>query len=638
MPNYNIDYLKFDAVSIKNAINQKLSEDSNFSDHLFEGSNLTTIVDIFSHLFEVLMYYTNHGASEAMFSDAQLYENMNRLSKMLGYNPLGNLSSKTTIGFYDAASAPSSGIFDDSSSQKEIPKYSSIDTNLIDSNGNSIYYSLVERLFVSKNNPVEDDNSFTSVNGKWKLYERTFIAGGIPFEEFILNELPVLGVDTPNYISHPYVDVYVKTLDPNLGTFVYDEYDAITEGTIFGTDTNIIGPDSRSYELRINEDGYYTLKFGDDTHGKKLNEGDEVYIIYLEGNGPEGKIGVNAIDRDGGFSWGVDGLDSDTLLEMINIDSDNVSFLVSDDEMTNIHFQNSVESTEYSEYEDVEDIRTNAPQVFKSGNRLVTANDFDSFMKTYHSSDIYDVLTMNNWTYLAEFYKWLYDYNKLTIDIRKDGYEYVDACDFNNVYIWLKYRSTPLDESLIQEELQSRKCLTAEPKIQEAFDTIFVPCLNFNTNTSDLPSYDNLKYSIYDWDPNFENWLEIIKDKNTFVSAEKIRSEALTAIRDFFNPLTNELGQTINFNTLYSSLLSINGVQSVRTAYRENGAPNNSTIYFNGVSMAKWTPNVISGQDIELIKGTIELEKFQFPELLETSLNSRVKIVAESFGQGSIEY
>ncbi len=519
MPNYNIDYLKFDALSIKNAINQKLSEDSDFSDHLFEGSNLTTIIDIFSHLFEVLTYYTNHGASEAMFSDAQLYENMNRLVKILGYNPLGNLSSKTEISFYDADTAPTSGIFDDESSQKEIPKYSSIDTNLVDSNGNSIFYSMIERLYVSKLNPINEDTSFTAVNGKWKLYERTFIAGGIPFEEFILNNLTILGVDTPNYISHPYIDVYIKTLDPNLGTFIYEEYTAITEGTIFGTDTNIVGPDSYFYELRINEDGHYVLKFGDGIHGKRLNEGDEVYIIYLEGNGPEGKIGANTIDRNGGFNWGVDGLDSDTLLQMINIATSDVGFLVNDDEMSNIHFQNSIESTEYTEYEDTESIRTNAPNVFKSGNRLVTPSDFDSFMKTYHSADLYDIRSVNNWTYINTFYKWLYNYDILTIDISNNSYEYVDACDFNNVYLWCKYRNAPLDENIIQQEIQSRECLTSEPKLQTAIDVLFVPCLNFVGSSNGLQTHDNLVYDIQDWDPDFENWVEIIKDKNAFVSA-----------------------------------------------------------------------------------------------------------------------
>jgi len=625
MPDFNTEYLKFDAISIKEAIIQKLSEDTNFTDHLFEGSNLLALVDVFSHTFEVLMYYTNHGASESIFTDAQLYENINRIVKMLGYNPFGYQSCKTTVSYRDADDAPSGTIFDDSSSQKQIPKYAYIDTGLTDSNGDQIYYSMISDLYVDKTNTASNVNTFTMINGRWRLYDTTFTAGGAPFEEFQL-DLSLLDDENPQYISHPYIDVFVKTYDSTIGEFVYEQYNAITEGTIFGTDTSVLSPDSRSFELRINENGFYTIKFGDGIHGKKLQEADEIYVAYLHGNGPDGKIGANIINVDGGMTWGIAGLDTNTFLNLIGLETYDTDLLVNETEMDNIHFQNIQPSTEFGDFETVDSIRENAPVSFRTGNRLMSESDFENYMSRYHGPDIYDVNVMNNWEYMATFYRWLFNYGFLREDIRANGYEYVDSCDFNNIYIWVKSRETELDERLIQEELQPIKVLTAEPKLQEALDVLFIPC---HTNNS---------YSVDDWDPNFENWIEIIKDQNTFISVEKIRSQALNQITNFFNPLVNKLGTEINFNTLYTNLASISGVKEVRTAYRATGTPVSETQYFNGISFAKWTPIPINGADVDIIRGTIKLEDFQFPNLIETNLNDRIKILSESFGQASIEY
>ena len=45
-----------------------------------------------------------------------------------------------------------------------------------------------------------------------------------------------------------------------------------------------------AYELRLNEFKNYTLKFGDDIHGKRLEEGDLIYIIYLRSNCENGYL------------------------------------------------------------------------------------------------------------------------------------------------------------------------------------------------------------------------------------------------------------------------------------------------------------------------------------------------------------
>src|SRR5574344_367787 len=83
------DYLRFSAYSIKDLITRKLSDNSKFTDQIYEGSNLAILIDIVSYMYQCLMYNLNNAAAESMWSDTQIYENINRLCKFIGYNPKG---------------------------------------------------------------------------------------------------------------------------------------------------------------------------------------------------------------------------------------------------------------------------------------------------------------------------------------------------------------------------------------------------------------------------------------------------------------------------------------------------------------------------------------------------------------------
>ena len=91
-------YAAFDAQSMRDLIIQRLNDSpSIFTDQNFEGSNLNAIIDVIAYSFHTLLFYLNQTSSEAMFSDAQLYENMNRIVKLLDYKPLGRQSSIVPI-------------------------------------------------------------------------------------------------------------------------------------------------------------------------------------------------------------------------------------------------------------------------------------------------------------------------------------------------------------------------------------------------------------------------------------------------------------------------------------------------------------------------------------------------------------
>ena len=143
------DYLRFSANSIKTLIKQKLLDEGTFTDQAFEDSNLSVVIDIFAYTFSVMMFYLNMGASEAIFSDSQLYENINRIVKMLGYNPVGVIPSTVpaVLSIKDTKSIAPPG-------EKTIPKYSTYTTSLVDSKGLPVRYTFVEDFVVN----VTQDN------------------------------------------------------------------------------------------------------------------------------------------------------------------------------------------------------------------------------------------------------------------------------------------------------------------------------------------------------------------------------------------------------------------------------------------------------------------------------------------------
>ena len=112
-------YASFDAVSLKALIKERLNDKSFFTDQNFEGSNLSSVIDIISYSYHVLLFYLNQTASESIFTEAELYENMNRIVKLLDYKPVGAQTSILPITVTGSANL--------TTNTYTIPRYSFID-------------------------------------------------------------------------------------------------------------------------------------------------------------------------------------------------------------------------------------------------------------------------------------------------------------------------------------------------------------------------------------------------------------------------------------------------------------------------------------------------------------------------------
>ena len=90
-------YVAFDAVSLKDYIINRLNENEKFTDQNYEGSNLAAVIDIIAYSYHVLLFYLNNTAAEVNFDQATLYENMNKIVKLIGYKPTGRQTSIVPI-------------------------------------------------------------------------------------------------------------------------------------------------------------------------------------------------------------------------------------------------------------------------------------------------------------------------------------------------------------------------------------------------------------------------------------------------------------------------------------------------------------------------------------------------------------
>ena len=89
-------YAAFDAASLKELLVDRLSANPVFTDQNYEGSNLNAFVDVISYAYHVLLFYLNETSNESMFSESQIYENINRIVKTLDYKPVGSQSPDHT--------------------------------------------------------------------------------------------------------------------------------------------------------------------------------------------------------------------------------------------------------------------------------------------------------------------------------------------------------------------------------------------------------------------------------------------------------------------------------------------------------------------------------------------------------------
>ena len=99
MPLVNFANLDFDQV--KTTLKEYLQSNSNFTDYNFEGSNLSTVLDVLAYNTYITSYNANMVANEVFIDSATLRENVVSLARNIGYLPRSRTAASTVTFFVD---------------------------------------------------------------------------------------------------------------------------------------------------------------------------------------------------------------------------------------------------------------------------------------------------------------------------------------------------------------------------------------------------------------------------------------------------------------------------------------------------------------------------------------------------------
>ena len=332
-----INFTNLDFNQIKTTLRDYIQSNSDFSDYDFEGSNLSTILDVLAYNTYITSYNANMISNEVFIDSATLRENVVSLARNIGYVPRSKKSSRSSISF-----------FVDMSSVSPTPANITLKAGPVVSTGGqfnnqSFVFGVPEDITVSV---VDGIASFDRI----EVYEGSYLSQTYvystrnPFQKFIL---PNVGID---------LDSLVVSVRPSVDSSVSAKYTRQDE--LFDTVTkSTITENSNIYFIQEVEGEQYEVIFGDGVFGKALNDGNIVEMTYITTNGSNGN-GVSNFTFSGSLSY---------VRNSVEIFVTNGISLVS----------SLLPSSGGESIESVDSIRKYAPQIYTTQNRALSANDYE---------------------------------------------------------------------------------------------------------------------------------------------------------------------------------------------------------------------------------------------------------------------
>jgi len=332
MPLSNFSNLDFNQV--KTTLREYLKENSDFTDYDFEGSNLSTILDVLAYNTYITSYNANMVANEVFIDSATLRENVVSLARNIGYVPRSRKSARSTVSFSVNTSnitpAPSTLTL----------KKGIVATTQGSFGNNSFTFCILDDITVSV---VENTAFFENI----EIYEGTFLTNTftynsrVPNQKFIINNI---GIDTD------LINVTVRPNENSTRSVKYSLQDSLFD----------VKSDSKVYYLQESNDERYEIIFGDNIFGQKLENNNFITVDYITSSG-DAANGISEFTFAGRISY------------TRNAQTYNVTSGIS-------LMSTGLISSGGEEIEGVESIKKYAPRIYASQNRALTANDYETLI------------------------------------------------------------------------------------------------------------------------------------------------------------------------------------------------------------------------------------------------------------------
>ena len=327
----NLTALNFE--DIKASIKSYLRTRSEFSDYDFEGSSLSYLIDTLAYNSYYTSFNANMAINEVFLPSATVRDNVVNIAKLLNYVPRSITSSRACLKL-DVQTTQSAGTYPSSVTLKK---------GAIAAGGSYIF------------NILEDVTTSVSPTTGLATFDNVMIMeGSVVTFQYVVNTFATQVYKIPSEDAD--ISTLIVRVKPNESSTTSDLYsltDTVTD----------LSATTRAYFLNEGEDMRYEVKFGDDTAGRALKDGEVVILEYLVTSGVE----ANEIST---FSF-------------IGRIVDNTGISVTGSSVT-------VTVKEKSQLgavaETLESIKYNAPRYYSAQYRAVTAQDYALIAKKVYTN------------------------------------------------------------------------------------------------------------------------------------------------------------------------------------------------------------------------------------------------------------
>jgi len=319
--NYAGDY---DFDNLVTALENRLKATDAWKD-TYKSATGQMLIEFHAFVANMVLFYLERRAEECYWSTAQNRSSLFNLARLINYTPKRVISSVGSLQF-SIATVSANRIY--------IPQYTSCQTV------NGIKFVTIMGTTIE---PGQTSNTVDAIQGE--LVTLSYTGDGTAGQEYVISSTTVEN-------------------DTHTGYLPWTAFRVIVDGVEWSKVSSFLSSSNvdTHYILRAELDETLTIIFGDDIKGKAPEIGSVIQIKYIDSDGVDGNV-----------------------YETGKVTTLNSTLYDSTEAEVTVTVTNSGTLTGGDAAEDLEEIRSEAPNVFATGDRLVTKLDFKAFILNYES-------------------------------------------------------------------------------------------------------------------------------------------------------------------------------------------------------------------------------------------------------------
>jgi hypothetical protein len=327
----NLTALDFE--DIKASIKSYLRTRTEFSDYDFEGSALSYLIDTLAYNSYYSAFNANMAMNEAFLTSSTVRDNVVNIAKLLNYTPNSVTSSKGCLKV-TIQTVQTNGSYPSSITLAKGPV----------ATGGNFIWNVINNITTQV-----DTTTGLATFDNLLIYEGAIVSFNYIVNTFAKQEytIPAQDVDIAT------LSVKVRANESATASDLYSRVDNITGLTAT----------SRAYFLSEGEDMRYQVRFGDDSVGRAVTDGEVITLEYLTTSGAE----ANEVQ-----SFSFIGNITDSL--GISYGATDATVVVKE------------RSQQGAAAESIESIKYNAPRYYSAQSRAVTAQDYALITKRVYTN------------------------------------------------------------------------------------------------------------------------------------------------------------------------------------------------------------------------------------------------------------